>query len=166
MEYGGKKKSLGEWIAIYLILGLVIYGVIYYFIKMYKPGYQTSQIVAPTVTPVMTETEPRVDPIMIKTDVNKISYITDSKGMTLYVYDKDTLGVSTCSGTCATNWPAFMSTVSSVSESNVSVIINKDGTKQYAWKSKPLYYFAKDINPGDKLGDGVLGVWHIVRPSN
>lgn len=29
----------------------------------------------------------------------------------------------------------------------------------------PLYYFAKDMKPGDKLGDGLLnGNWRVARP--
>ena len=31
--------------------------------------------------------------------------LTDAKGMTLYIYDKDTTGVSNCYDKCAVNWP-------------------------------------------------------------
>ena len=34
--------------------------------------------------------------------------LTDSKGMTLYVFDKDADGKSVCNGPCATNWPPLM----------------------------------------------------------
>ena len=28
----------------------------------------------------------------------------------------------------------------------------------------PLYYYVKDTKAGDKLGDGVGGIWKIARP--
>jgi predicted lipoprotein with Yx(FWY)xxD motif len=45
-----------------------------------------------------------------------------------------------------------------------SVVTRDDGKKQWAVKGKPLYYWAKDSKPGDKTGDGVLGVWHTAKP--
>jgi predicted lipoprotein with Yx(FWY)xxD motif len=31
-------------------------------------------------------------------------------------------------------------------------------------RGKPLYYWVKDTKPGDKTGDNVQNVWHIVKP--
>jgi predicted lipoprotein with Yx(FWY)xxD motif len=45
-----------------------------------------------------------------------------------------------------------------------SVVTRDDGKKQWAMKGKPLYFWAKDGKPGDKTGDGVLGVWHSAKP--
>lgn len=44
------------------------------------------------------------------------------------------------------------------------VITREDGSKQSAYKGKPLYYWAKDTKPGDVSGDGVKGVWHTAKP--
>jgi len=45
------------------------------------------------------------------------------------------------------------------------MITREDGTKQWAYKGKPLYVFAKDAKPGDTMGDGFLnGAWHIATP--
>ena len=41
-------------------------------------------------------------------DSAKGKVLTDSKGMTLYVFDKDADGKSVCNGPCATNWPPLM----------------------------------------------------------
>ena len=40
----------------------------------------------------------------------------------------------------------------------------EDGSKQWAYKGKPLYYFAMDTSSGDKKGDGRGMVWHIAKP--
>jgi predicted lipoprotein with Yx(FWY)xxD motif len=45
-----------------------------------------------------------------------------------------------------------------------TVITRDDGKKQWAMKGKPLYYWVKDTKAGDKTGDGVQNVWHIVKP--
>jgi predicted lipoprotein with Yx(FWY)xxD motif len=90
--------------------------------------------------------------------------LVDSKGMTLYAFDKDSGGKSACNGPCATNWPALAAT-SGTAMGNWSMITRDDGSKQWAYKGKPLYVFAKDAKPGDTKGDGVLnGAWHIATP--
>lgn len=45
-----------------------------------------------------------------------------------------------------------------------SVVTRDDGGKQIAYKGKPLYYWIKDTKAGDKTGDGVNNVWHLVKP--
>jgi predicted lipoprotein with Yx(FWY)xxD motif len=92
---------------------------------------------------------------------------TDQKGMTLYTFDKDTAGSgkSVCNGMCATNWPAFMATSTDSASGDWSIVTRDEGTKQWAFKGKPLYTFAKDTAPGDMKGDGFLnGAWHTAKP--
>ncbi len=103
---------------------------------------------------------------LTKTDAKKGAYLTDFQGLTLYTYDKDTTGVSNCSGACVAAWPVYTSgaTAQKIFPANISVITRSDGSKQFAWKGMPLYYFAKDTKAGDITGDGVGGVWHIVKP--
>lgn len=100
-----------------------------------------------------------------KTDPSKGSYMADFAGMTLYTYDKDTNGVSNCSGGCLAAWPAYTSgaTAQGTFPANISVITRSDGSKQFAYKGMPLYYYAKDKAAGDITGDGVGNVWHIVK---
>ena len=100
-----------------------------------------------------------------KTDSVKGSYMTDFAGNTLYIFDKDTTGVSNCSGGCLSAWPAYTSgaTAQGSFPENISVITRTDGSKQFAWKGMPLYYYAKDKKAGDITGDGVGGIWHIVK---
>jgi predicted lipoprotein with Yx(FWY)xxD motif len=43
-----------------------------------------------------------------------------------------------------------------------SSITREDGSKQLAYKGKPLYTFVKDKKPGDKAGDKAMNMWHIV----
>jgi len=90
--------------------------------------------------------------------------LVGDKGMTLYTFDKDSGGKSACNGGCATNWPPFMAPASAKAEGDWTIITRDDGSKQWAVKGKPLYYWAKDKAAGDKTGDGFNNVWHAAKP--
>lgn len=87
-------------------------------------------------------------------------------GMTLYTFDRDVTGSgkSVCNGPCATNWPPLMAAETDKASGDYTIITRDDGKKQWAMKGKPLYYWVKDSKAGDKTGDGVQNVWHIVKP--
>ena len=90
--------------------------------------------------------------------------LTDAKGMTLYVFDKDSAGKSACNGPCATNWPPLMADAMAKPMGKYSVITRDDGGKQWAYDGKPLYTWVKDGKAGDTSGDGVQNVWHVAKP--
>ncbi|HKC04679.1 MAG TPA: hypothetical protein VKC54_02305 [Patescibacteria group bacterium] len=92
------------------------------------------------------------------------NYAVGSNGMTLYVFDKDTKGVSNCNGSCAGLWPPYTTSSTPTLPTNVTLIKRADGSMQFAYKGMPLYYYAGDKNAGDTTGDGVQGTWHLVKP--
>lgn len=158
------KRPLWQWILLYVVIGLFLYGLIYYFVFARKTGY-TMQSGSQSITPT-TAAAPASNIYMTKTDSKKGAYLTDFAGMTLYTYDKDGQGVSNCYNACATAWPPYASgaTAEKNLPANITVITRTDGSKQFAYKGKPLYYYTTDTKPGDITGDGVGGVWHIVTP--
>ncbi len=97
--------------------------------------------------------------------------ITDSKGMTLYRFDKDTAkpSASNCDGPCATLWPPLTTTansvqVSGIDKSLIGTVARKDGSIQLTIAGWPLYRYAKDTAPGDAKGQGVGGTWFASTP--
>jgi predicted lipoprotein with Yx(FWY)xxD motif len=91
--------------------------------------------------------------------------LVGTSGMTLYTFDKDAgAGKSACNGPCAENWPPMQARADDRGEGDFSIVTREDGSKQWAHKGKPLYFWVKDAKPGDTSGDGVKGVWHIVKP--
>lgn len=90
--------------------------------------------------------------------------LTDSKGMTLYTFDKDSAGKSACNGQCAVNWPPLLASGDAKATGDYGIVTRDDGKKQWTYKGKPLYTWFKDQKPGDKTGDGVNNVWHTARP--
>jgi predicted lipoprotein with Yx(FWY)xxD motif len=95
--------------------------------------------------------------------MDKNGMMTDHKGMTLYTFDKDTGGKSVCTGDCAKNWPPLMAKEGDKAEGKWSIIKRDDGSMQWAYDGKPLYYFMKDKAPGDMTGDKMKDVWHVVH---
>lgn len=86
-------------------------------------------------------------------------------GMSLYTFDRDPVGSgkSVCNGPCAQNWPP-LAAGDAAGQGDWTVVTRDDGSRQWAYKGKPVYYWAKDMKPGDRSGDGFNGVWHLARP--
>lgn len=89
-----------------------------------------------------------------------------SNGMTLYTFDKDAAGSgkSMCNGPCAANWPPLYAGDGAMASGDYSIVTRDDGKQQWALKGKPLYYWVKDMKPGDRTGDGFNNVWRVARP--
>lgn len=94
------------------------------------------------------------------------TYLVDAKGAALYIFDGDKeSGKSVCSTSCAKSWPPYTPEAGQPEPvSPLTVITRDDGTKQYAYRGKPLYYYAKDSRPDDVKGDGAGKVWWVARP--
>jgi predicted lipoprotein with Yx(FWY)xxD motif len=89
-----------------------------------------------------------------------------SNGMTLYTFDRDAAGSgkSVCNGPCAQNWPPLMAAAGAATSGDWAVVTRDDGSKQWAYKGKPLYFWVKDQKAGDRTGDGVNNVWRLAKP--
>lgn len=90
--------------------------------------------------------------------------LANAKGMTLYTFDKDAPGKSNCNGPCAQNWPPLAAAADAKPSGDWTVVTRDDGSKQWAYKGKPLYAWSKDAKPGDTTGDGFNGAWRIAKP--
>ena len=84
-------------------------------------------------------------------------------GKTLYTFDKDAAGKSNCNGGCATAWPPFVVANPALAGGDFTIVKRDDGVSQWAYKGKPLYFFAGDAKAGDVNGDKQGGVWHVIR---
>jgi len=95
-------------------------------------------------------------------------YLTDAKGMTLYVFKKDSPGKSACTGPCVENWPVYyrekVAAPAGVKAEDFGTISRTDGKKQTTYKGWPLYYFVGDKAPGDTAGQGIKDIWYAATP--
>jgi predicted lipoprotein with Yx(FWY)xxD motif len=96
--------------------------------------------------------------------------VVDSKGMSVYMFDKDTQGSgkSSCTGGCLEAWPPVIAEADSPAvdgvTGDVATITRDDGTVQVTLDGWPLYYWQGDKAAGDVAGQGVQDVWWVLAP--
>jgi predicted lipoprotein with Yx(FWY)xxD motif len=99
--------------------------------------------------------------------------LVNSRGRTLYLFQKDSGTTSACNGACAVNWPPLRvsgrPTLGSGADSSlVGTTTRSDGKPQVTYNGHPLYLFSGDAKAGDTNGEGVSafgGLWYAVSPA-
>lgn len=137
-------------------------------------GVEAQTPVQPTPSPEQPMSMSGESDVMVSQNAMYSAILTDSQGMTLYTRTTDMAGTSSCTGTCANNWPALQPSADMMSmmtseaamgmmvspqgaSSDLGVMTRDDGTEQLTYNGWPLYTFAHDIAPGDTNGQGVGG---------
>lgn len=93
---------------------------------------------------------------------NAATVLTAKNGMTVYVFDKDIGGKPSCYGVCAASWPAYAAKASEKMGEGWATAKRTDGSLQWTYDGKPVYFYAVDKKKGDRTGNGLGGVWHII----
>ncbi|HAO64936.1 TPA: hypothetical protein DCQ44_03080 [Candidatus Taylorbacteria bacterium] len=168
-----QNSSKNGLIVVIIIIVLVVIGFIVWM------SYNT-----PALAPVSTSTENTTAPASTATSSSGVmvldtastttlgTHVVAQNGMTLYLYTADKTDISNCTGACAALWPPYtVSSAVAVSLSGtpsvtgaISSITRADGTLQITYKGAPLYFYSKDVKPGDIGGQGIAGVWFVVKP--
>lgn len=88
--------------------------------------------------------------------------LADLSGRTLYVSDADKPGKPGCDEACARVWsPLPAAWLAAEPGGDWTIVARSDGTRQWAYKGKPLYIYSGDHKPGDVNGEAIAG-WHSV----
>jgi predicted lipoprotein with Yx(FWY)xxD motif len=96
------------------------------------------------------------------------SVLTNSAGRTLYYNTQDSASKVTCTGGCASIWPALTSGAGSVSApssvgGNFTFYSGPNG-RQVEYNGHPLYTYSGDTGPHQSKGEGVGGIWYVATP--
>ena len=108
--------------------------------------------------------------VVLVVQKSAIGYVlAEANGQVVYTYDKDTNGgTPACTGSCAAIWPALTgSPVASAADTGLGTlgtVSDANGAKQVTYNGKPLYTF-KGAKPLAVKGNGVGGVWHVIKLS-
>jgi predicted lipoprotein with Yx(FWY)xxD motif len=113
-------------------------------------------------------------PVVIKAGTTKLGLVAvDADGFTLYmsVLDSNKPSKSVCvSKTCLAAWkPVYVKKPgvvagAGVRQATVGTVVRPDKDIQATLNGWPLYRYAKDAKPGDVLGEGLKGTWHVLSP--
>ena len=99
--------------------------------------------------------------------------VVDSKGRTLYLFEKDRNRRSACYGQCATFWPPLLTHSKPVARAGARQILlgttrRANGSQQVTYAGHPLYRFVQDRKPGQTKGEGsqAFGAgWDVLSPT-
>lgn len=102
--------------------------------------------------------------LITKTSSSLGQYLAEPNGTPLYTYSGDSRGVSNCTGTCLTTWPAYQDKGSTSNlPSNVGTIKRSDNNEiQYTYNGLPLYTYVGDTK-GQPTGNGIQG-FSLAKP--
>lgn len=134
-------------------------------------GGSSSSGAAPTAAPVPTPV-PMVKTAIATVDGKSVTILVSANDMTLYYSTPDKGGKITCAGPCLGAWPplvlaAGQTTVTAAKDipGAWSTAPNPDGKGiQVIYNNWPLYFWAKDMKPGDTTGQNVGGKWFVATP--
>src|SRR4029077_1239098 len=111
--------------------------------------------------------------IAVATNSKLGQILVDGKGITVYLFVKDSSTASTCYTTCAQVWPPVLTSGpplagAGTTASLLGTTTRTDGTTEVTYAGHPLYYFVSDKQPGDTTGQGIDnfgGLWWVLTPS-
>lgn len=89
--------------------------------------------------------------------------LVEQGGRALYVFDKDRPGASRCDALCMSLWPPHYAAPDARAFGPFTLARTPDGRRVWAFQGRPLYRWASDRRRGAAGGDGVAGVWFLVR---
>lgn len=102
---------------------------------------------------------------------NGESWLVGPNGMTLYSLVKEKARLSTCIEDCAKNWPPLLIKTKRPNappglEGKLDKVkrLPPDKRIQATYEGQQLHYWSRDKVPGDMTGDGIGGIWFVVRP--
>ncbi len=128
-------------------------------------------MVVMAVAPVMAQDSGSMYTVGLSESEELGPFLVDGNGMTLYLFDADTIGTSNCYDRCAEAWPPLL--VESADEltkdpaipGDLGTTERTDGTLQVTYNGLPLYYWFRDAAAGDTTGHRVGRVWWVVAPA-
>jgi predicted lipoprotein with Yx(FWY)xxD motif len=143
-----------------------------------QPVEEGAREEAPEVAPAPTPA-PGAAQLGVRQKEGLGTYLTDASGRSLYLFLADTAAApggqraSTCYDACAQAWPPLLSEGEPVAADPtvrgpmLGTVERRDGARQVTYNGWPLYYYARDQNPGDTNGQDVEGFgaeWYLVSP--
>ncbi len=116
---------------------------------------------------------PAAATIAVATNSKLGQILVDGKGITVYLFVKDTGTSSTCYTSCAQVWPPVLTSGepqagTGATASLLGTTTRTDGKVEVTYAGHPLYYFVSDKQPGEATGQGVDnfgGLWWVLTPS-
>jgi predicted lipoprotein with Yx(FWY)xxD motif len=131
-----------------------------------KSSTSTTASTTATTVAAATTTAPAGAAAIIKTANTSLGTIlVDGQGRTLYHRTDESATHIVCTGQCASTWPPLFAqgTTGVGNVGPLSTVMRPDGKNQAAAAGQPLYTFVGDAKAGDTNGQGVGGIWFVIK---
>jgi predicted lipoprotein with Yx(FWY)xxD motif len=128
-----------------------------------KTLMMTLTVLALTATAAFALEREEIAPLDLLKLASGEEIVVDANKLTVYTFDVDGGRDSKCYDACAKAWPPVLVDANTQVREPLSTSIRKDGSIQLVLNGQPLYLFVGDSQPGDINGDGLQGVWHIIK---
>ena len=132
------------------------------------PSFSMPTTQPPTTAPPTTAPAPMPVPagasVRVAHDAILGDLLVAGNGHTVYEFDKDQGIVSACSGSCAVNWPVWMTAGPPVAGPGVNASMLASAHGQVTYAGHLLYFFAGDQIAGQTNGAGIPG-FHAISPA-
>lgn len=130
----------------------------------------TTEAEAEATTTTAAEEEPAEAEIMLAVAETSLGEtIVDPDGLTVYMFQPDTLEASACTDGCAEAWPAVLylndATTGDGLDATLLGTAPYGDDQQVTYNGHRLYLFSGDAAPGDTNGQGVGDVWWALDPA-
>lgn len=89
--------------------------------------------------------------------------LVEQGGRALYIFTEDLPGQSRCDMRCEALWPPHYAEAGAKPHGPFTLATSFNGRPMWAWQGKPLYRWISDRRRGAAGGDGVAGVWFLVK---
>ncbi len=124
-------------------------------------GYGYGAVSSAPSTTTATSAPAASAPVVSSASTSLGTVLVDADGRTLYEYQPDPSGRSTCTGACASAWPPLtasgtVAVGSGLTASSFTTV--NDGV--VAVDGHALYRYGGDSQAGDTNGQGIGGIWH------
>jgi len=134
-------------------------------------GAATALVVAAQTSSASRVNATRVVVSLRKTALGTV--LADTRGRTLYLFEKDRNGVSSCSAACLAYWPALTGidtprAANGVHQSLLKLARAHNGARQVTYAGHPLYTFVGDKRAGQTTGEGLRNFgaeWYALAAS-
>lgn len=136
-----------------------------------SPTAAPAQTQPPATAPATSSSQSAQAPVVTVSSTSLGNVLTNSNGMTLYIFTSDSADQSTCTGGCAQTWPPLTVAQGATPTAGpgvtgaLGVFQRSDGTYQVTINGMPLYVYSQDAQPGDTNGQGLFGKWYVVDPA-
>jgi len=98
-------------------------------------------------------------PSSVSVSKNVLGYVLvdSNSGATLYYYEEDEPGRSSCDADCVRVWSPHEAPRMANARGDWTIVARGDGIRQWAYKGRPLYRYSGDLTPGEAYGHGGQG---------